>query len=180
MASPAVINLTFGGLQRGGGKPSNWTDQSGQFLPLAQQVSLEIKENQSGQFLDPAQQILLEIEENQKQRKRDETRHELERIRGRIGDALEDYESRPLVADSPPEDDDISFALLEDPEELYELLSDPHTRSKYQQSVTVFVVGYEEKCEDREQVLQSLHDFFQEMQVRGDWLSLSNESIKLS
>ena len=152
MTSPAVINLTFGGLGRGGGKPSDQTDQT-------------------DQFLDPAQQVLLEMEEKQKQRKRDETRHELERIQGRIGYALEDYESRPLIADHPPEDNDVSFELLEDPGELYELLSDSRTRAKYQQSVMVFVVGYEEKCESREQLLQSLQDFFQEMQVRADWLS---------
>ena len=155
MTSPAVINLTFDGQKRGeGGLP-----------------------DLTGQFLDPAQQVLLEIEEKQKQRKRDETRHELERIQGRIGYALEDYDSHPQLMDHPPEDDDISFELLENPEELYELLSDSRTRSKYQQSVMVYIVGYEEKCENREQLLQSLQDFFQETQVRGDWTSPGYSSM---
>ncbi len=60
------------------------------------------------------------------------------------------------------EEEEVDFASVEDPLELFELLSDPRLRSKYQQYVTVFIVGYEEKCEDREKLLQSLHDFFQE------------------
>ncbi len=55
--------------------------------------------------------------------------------------------------------------MLEDPLELFELLSDPRMRTKYQQYVSVFIVGYEDKCEDREKLLQSLQDFFQETQA---------------
>ena len=62
---------------------------------------------------------------------------------------------------------DVNLEVVDDPAQLYELLSDSRLRSKYQQNLTVFIVGYEEKCEDREKALASLQEFFEETQSGG-------------
>ena len=50
--------------------------------------------------------------------------------------------------------------VIEDPAQLYEILSDARQRAQYKQKFTVFIVGYEEKCENREKLLRQVEDFF--------------------
>lgn len=115
-----------------------------------------------GVDLDPAQQVLLELEEAKKRRKREETKIELEKIHDRIEYTLTEYEGLPRPEGEVQRTQEVDFAMLEDPLELFELLSDSQMRSKYEQYITVFIVGYEDKCEERERLLRSLQDFFQE------------------
>ena len=116
-------------------------------------------------FKDPAKLVLVKAEEAQRNRKQAETRIALEKIHGRIQCTLDDFEGP--VSDENKGKVDVNFEVVEDPAELYELLSDSRLRSKYQQNLTVFIVGYEEKCETRERVLGSLQEFFEETQSGG-------------
>ena len=128
--------------------------------------------SQNDLSLDPAQQVLLEAEEAKKRRKKEETKIELEKIHGRINDTLNEFECHALEVDTSKSD--VNFQLMEDPLELYEMLSDPRMRVKYQQHLTVFIVGYEEMCESREKLLESLQDFFLETQA-GSTQQMLNE-----
>lgn len=118
----------------------------------------------SDPFKDPAKLVLLKAEEAQKNRKQTETRIALEKIHDRIRYTLDDFEG-PTEEKKPKSD--INLEVVEDPTQLYDLLSDSRLRSKYQQNLTVFIVGYEEKCENREKLLTSLQDFFDETQSGG-------------
>ena len=116
---------------------------------------------------DPAKQVLMKADEAKKKRKQEETKIALEKIHDRIDYTIQEYESSEVKSK-----DDVNLEVLEDPAQLYELLSDSRTRSKYQQKLTVFLVGYEEKCEHRERILTSLQDFFVETEVGGTKLLL--------
>ncbi len=111
-------------------------------------------------LLDPAQVELIKAREAMKKRKSDETLLALEKIQSRISYTIDEYEGRcPSM--------DVNLEAVEDTDHLYSLLNDPQERSKYQQKLTVFLVGYEEKCEDLEKVLGQLQDFFEEAQLGG-------------
>ena len=128
------------------------------------QFPLGVRPGQSNLFLDPAEQVLLQTEEAKKRRKREETRIELEKIQDRIGYTLNEYEGVEKM-EKIASATSVNFELIDDPVELYELLADTRMRSKYQHNLTVFIVGLEEKCEDRERLLQSLQEFFLEAQA---------------
>ena len=117
-------------------------------------------------FKDPSKLVLLKSEESQRNRKQAETRIALEKIHDRIQYAINDFEG-PFEEDKKRESADVNLEVVEDPAQLYDLLSDSRLRSKYQQNLTVFIVGYEEKCENRERVLNSLQEFFEETQSGG-------------
>ena len=126
------------------------------------QFVTETQRAKSVPVLDPAQKVLLLTEEAKKRRKQEETQLQLNKIHDRIEYTLKEYEAHPNAASIEGE---VKFELLEDPVQLYGLLSDTRLRAKYQQHLTVFIVGFEEKCENREKVLQSLQDFFTETQA---------------
>jgi len=130
--------------------------------------------SQTDLFLDPAQQVLLEAEEAKKRRKKEETKIALEKIHGRINDTLNEFECHSSAVEVDTSKSDVNFQLMEDPLELYEMLSDPRMRVKYQQHLTVFIVGYEEMCESRQRLLESLQDFFLETQA-GSTQQMLNE-----
>lgn len=138
--------------------------------------------------LDPAQLALLDAEEAKKRRKREETRIELEKIHGRIRYTLNEFEGlepedegEEAEAEAEaaerreqrveergnviPSVSSVDFALIDDPLVLYEMLADSRMRAKYYNHITLFVIGCEEQRANREAVLQSLHDFFSEMQA---------------
>ena len=132
-------------------------------LPSLAVVTIPPIGSQDNLSLDPAQRVLLEAKEAKKRRRREETERELAKIHGRIEDTLNDFENRSSAVEVSKSD--VNFQLVEDPLELYEMLADSRTKSKYQQYITVFVVRYEEMCADRERLLESLQDFFLEMQA---------------
>ena len=122
--------------------------------------------NQSSSFLDPAEQVLLAASESKVRRKKEETRMELEKIQERIDYTLTEYRGTGQAAEEEAKDvKDIDLHAVKSPEELYKLLSDVRLRTKYQQQVMLLLVGYEEALEDRERLLQSIHEFFQETQA---------------
>ena len=121
--------------------------------------------SKSDPFKDPAKLVLLKAEEAQRNRKQAETRIALEKIHDRIQYTLNDFEGPFEKAKKLKSE--VNLEVVEDPAELYDLLSDSRLRAKYQQNLTVFIVGYEEKCENRERVLTSLQEFFEETQSGG-------------
>ena len=138
-------------------------------------------------LLDPADQAILVANESKERRKKEETRLELEKIRERVHYTLTEYQpeaesgggggGRP---DTPTVQD---LSGVTSPEELYRLLTDVRLRAKYQQQVTVLLLGHEAALEDRERLLQSIHEFFQETQAGNTsqlLQELSSEEIDLT
>ena len=121
--------------------------------------------SKSDPFKDPAKLVLLKAEEAQRNRKQAETRIALEKIHDRIQYTLNDFEGP--FEEAKKLKSEVNMEIVDDAAQLYELLSDSRLRSKYQQNLTVFIVGYEEKCENRERVLTSLQEFFEETQSGG-------------
>lgn len=111
-------------------------------------------------------QVLLQEEEAKRRRKQEETRQALEHIKARVSVALEDYNSKnenlPSLIGVDPETNVIDFDSIASPHHLYHLLGDAHIRAKYERRLMIVLVGFEEKCQIKEQVLLSLDDFFQE------------------
>lgn len=112
---------------------------------------------------DPARLELAKAEEARRRRKRDETLLALEKIQDRIDYTITEYEDLTRK-DS---ESNTSFEMVEDANQLFRILSDPKMRTKYYQKLTVFIVGYEEKHEEMEQVLGQLHEFFEETRAGG-------------
>ena len=94
----------------------------------------------------------------------------LDRIKQRISNALNEYGN-----DNDEEKNEsevvVNFEHINDPIKLYELLSDSRIRTKYENRLTIVLVGMEESCQARVEALHSIEDFFQE--------SKSNISLKL-
>ena len=118
----------------------------------------------SSSFLDPAELAILKANESKERRKKEETRIELEKIHERIQHTLTEYQ--PQTPDGQraetPSAKDVDLHAVRSPEELYKLLADVRLRTKYQQHVTVLLLGHEAALEDRERLLQSINEFFQE------------------
>lgn len=111
---------------------------------------------------DPARLELAKAEEAKRKRKCNETLFALEKIQGRIDYTITEYEGSHA-----PMDTSANLEMVEDSNQLFQLLADPKNRSKYRQKLTVFIVGYEEKREELENVLVQLQDFFVETQAGG-------------
>ena len=120
-------------------------------------------------LLDPAKQVLLCTQEAKKKRQQAELQLALDKIHQRVDYTLHEYEGPKLKTPSQIEatNKEANIEVIEDPAYLYELLGDSTQRTKYQQKLTVFVLGYEEKCDSRERLLSSLQDFFLENQAGG-------------
>ena len=132
-------------------------------LPSLAVVTIPAIGSQENLSLDPAQRVLLEAKEAKKRRRREETERELAKIHERIEDTLNEFECRSSAVEVSKSN--VNFQLVEDPLELYEMLADSRTKLKYQQHIAVFIVRYEEMCTDRERLLESLQEFFLEMQA---------------
>ncbi len=129
-------------------------------------VGLPERNKKSGQTvqnssypLDPAEKILLFTEETKKRRQQDEVQLALLKIQQRVNCTLNDYED-PNFKLQCEINAEANIEGIEDPAYLYELLRDSQQRSKYLQRLSALIYGFEEKCEDREQLLSSLYDFF--------------------
>ena len=113
-----------------------------------------------------AEKIILKLEASRNERKRNETIEELQKIQERISFSIDQYEysSRKALEslEENSSDGDAHVEVIEDPAQLYEVLSDARKRAQYKQKFTVFIVGYEEKCENREKLLRQVEDFFME------------------
>lgn len=116
----------------------------------------------SGVTLDDADLAILKAKESKERRKKEETRMELEKIQERVQYILNEYQSETPTEDETPNPSDVDLHAVTNPEELYKLLKDVRLRTKYHQQVTVLMFGHEESLEDRERLLQSINEFFQE------------------
>ena len=125
---------------------------------------LTLNLSSSSSFLDPAEMAILKANESKERRKKEETRLELEKIQQRVQQTLTEYQ--PETPDGQraetPSAKDVDLHAVRSPEELYKLLADVRLRTKYQQHVTVLLLGHEAALEDRERLLQSINEFFQE------------------
>lgn len=119
----------------------------------------------SSSCLDPAEQALLAASESKVRRKKEETRMELEKIQERIHYTLTEYQGPKVDEEEEQSTNEIDLHAVESPEELYKLLTDVRLRTKWQQHVTVLLLGHEAAVEDGEKLLQSIHEFFQETQA---------------
>lgn len=117
---------------------------------------------------DPARLELAKAEEAKRKRHCAETVLALEKIQGRIDYTIAEYEGLSGSKVSGEETDtSVNLEVIEDPKQLFNLLTDPTVRSKYHQRLTVFLIGYEEKKEALEGILGQLQDFFVETQAGG-------------
>ncbi|XP_039347767.1 uncharacterized protein LOC120373433 [Mauremys reevesii] len=89
-------------------------------------------------------------------RQAEETREELEKIRARIDHMIQAYERSEQVSSAQQ----AATEFVEDVEQLVAVLGDPVKKRRYQQQVTVFIVGYQESCGQRNSLLSELQEFF--------------------
>ncbi|OWF40736.1 hypothetical protein KP79_PYT23239 [Mizuhopecten yessoensis] len=103
----------------------------------------------------PAQAIIDKNARSLAQRVADETREELEKVMNRVDNIYESYETstQALMTQSTME-------YVEDIAELEALIKDQLKKKKYQQQVTIFIVGYENVCGQKLRLLQQVNEFF--------------------
>ena len=89
----------------------------------------------------------------------------LEKIQDRINYTVTEYEG--FGGGTAEADTTVNFEVVEDPKQLFNLLTDPTVRKKYHQKLTVFLIGYEEKKEALDKVLGQIQDSFLEVQAGG-------------
>ena len=116
----------------------------------------------SSGVLDLAEQALLQASESKARRKKEETRMELEKIQERIDYTLSEYQ--PETA-GEADTHEVDPQTVQSPHELYKLLTDVRLRTKYQQQVALLMLGHETAMDDRERLLQSIQEFFQETEA---------------
>ncbi|CAD5118519.1 DgyrCDS7212 [Dimorphilus gyrociliatus] len=89
----------------------------------------------------------------------DETRDELHQVLNRVDKIYGNFElGEQLITASQP----TNTEYLNDVSELEELLKDQVKKKKYQQQITIFIVGYENVCGQKLRLLQQVNDFFME------------------
>ncbi|XP_058878472.1 uncharacterized protein LOC117973215 isoform X4 [Acipenser ruthenus] len=106
----------------------------------------------------PALAALLGAAEVHGRRRTEEMMEELESIKNRVSLTISEYERN-----SKPTEDNIkcgNMQFLEDLNQLEEMLKDSVKRNKYKQQVTIFIIGYQNACGERQVILDQLHEFF--------------------
>lgn len=108
--------------------------------------------------LEPSNLVLFDADEARKKRVQCEIQAALEEILARVRAAIDSYEG-PYF----------NTRALQDPAYLYELLGDVYVKTQHQhfEELIIFLVGYEEKCENRYNLLTSVHDFFLKVAAGG-------------
>ncbi|XP_061170471.1 myosin-10-like isoform X3 [Saccostrea echinata] len=105
----------------------------------------------------PARAIIDKNKRSLAQRIADETKDELEKVMHRVEDIYESYEQSTqdmfLTHGANVE-------YIEDIKELEEILTDQLKKKKYEQRVTVFIVGFENMSNQRLRLIQQVNEFF--------------------
>lgn len=105
----------------------------------------------------PAQAIIDKNKRSVAQRLADETKDELEKVMHRVEDIYVSYEQSTqdmfLTHGANVE-------YIEDIKELEEILTDELKKKKYEQKVTVFIVGFENMSNQRLRLIQQVNEFF--------------------
>ncbi|CAM5144342.1 unnamed protein product [Eretmochelys imbricata] len=104
----------------------------------------------------PAPAVIQATTYSKAARQAEETREELEKIRARIDHMMQAYERSEQVSSAQQ----AATEIVEDVEQLAAVLGDPVKKRRYQQQVTVFIVGYQESCGQRNSLLSQLQEFF--------------------
>ncbi|CAH1790322.1 unnamed protein product [Owenia fusiformis] len=105
----------------------------------------------------PAQVVIDKNARSLAQRVADDTREELDRVMGRVEHIYDDLDA----ADKLQQNTRLSsMEYLSDVFELEELLKDQVKKKKYQQQVTVFVIGFQNVAGTKLKLLQQVNDFF--------------------
>jgi hypothetical protein len=116
---------------------------------------------------DGGQKAMQAVEERRKKRKQAEVQETLDDIQKRISLALDEYEftRKPSIPSSEKEESDT--ITIEDPSLLFDVLTDVKKRQKYKKQSTVVVVEYEDRIDERTQILHQIEEFFAESQSGG-------------
>nr|XP_022305371.1 uncharacterized protein LOC111112260 isoform X1 [Crassostrea virginica] len=105
----------------------------------------------------PAQAIIDKNKRSVAQRLADETKDELEKVMTRVEDIYVSYEQSTqdmfLTHGANVE-------YIEDIKELEQILTDELKKKKYEQKVTVFIVGFENMSNQRLRLIQQVNEFF--------------------
>ncbi|XP_032227356.2 uncharacterized protein LOC5503188 isoform X2 [Nematostella vectensis] len=131
----------------------------------------------------PAQAILQANSRAQALRKATETQEELTKIRERVTRTLDTYDlSEKLSAGVDKAEveritdeflrQQATLEFVDDMTQLMVILGDPVAKRKYQQHVTVFIVGYENLCGRRAKLLAQLQEFFTQNMADDDKFEL--------
>ncbi|XP_078415406.1 uncharacterized protein LOC144691231 [Cetorhinus maximus] len=107
---------------------------------------------------EPAWTVLQKTTHVQRCRKVEELKEELERIKRRVSFVMDDYERERKPVQAIFGRTNVQF--VDDPNELKEALLDSIERQIYQNQMTIFIVGYQEACDERHLVLSHLNEFF--------------------
>ena len=107
------------------------------------------------------------VEDRKKKRQQAEVQETLDNIQKRISLALNEYEYNRKPTIPPSEVSETDTITIEDPSSLYEVLTDVKKRQKYQKQSTVIIVEYEDRIDERTQILSQIEEFFNESQSSG-------------
>ncbi|XP_013417598.1 nuclear mitotic apparatus protein 1 isoform X2 [Lingula anatina] len=105
----------------------------------------------------PAQLVLDKNARSFAQRMADDTKEELEKVMKRVDHIYGTYEYGEALMEGAGKN---NMEYLSDIMELEELLRDTVKKRKYQQQVTIFVVGYKNVSDQRLKLLQQVNEFF--------------------
>ena len=120
----------------------------------------------------PALAALHKNEYSRYARHAEETKEELDKISSRVSNTLTLYEKPELYGSrqtneasfsqnkSSNVNQEAALEFVDDLAQLMMILSDPLAKRKYQQYVTIFVVGYENVCGNRLDLLTQINSFF--------------------
>ncbi|KAL4216433.1 hypothetical protein ACF0H5_024158 [Mactra antiquata] len=109
----------------------------------------------------PAKAVIDKNTRSLAQRVADETKEELDKVMDRVDNIYVSYEmATQTMFDNPRGSPNVEY--VEDIKELEDLLTDTVKKKKYQQQVTVFVVGFQDVCSQKMQLLQQVNQFFLE------------------
>ncbi|XP_039268213.2 uncharacterized protein LOC120343157 [Styela clava] len=103
--------------------------------------------------------VIEKMQKSKIARAQDKTREELQLINERVKHIFEDYEFGETMASYNTPASNIEF--MADMAELQSILGDAIQKNKYQQKITIFIVGFQDVCVKRVQLLNQISEFFQ-------------------
>lgn len=116
---------------------------------------------------DTGEQALRAVEERKKKREQADIQESLHKIQERITLALDDYEMsrRSMSSAAAAAKTEAELITIDDPLLLYEVLTDARKRQSYRKASTLVIIDYEDRCEEKAQILQQVEEFFTENQA---------------
>ncbi|XP_074660248.1 uncharacterized protein LOC141912760 isoform X5 [Tubulanus polymorphus] len=106
----------------------------------------------------PAKAVIVKNERNLAQRAADETREELHKVMKRVDHIYGTFELQTQLGGVTRG----NMEYISDIGQLEDIIKDNVKKKKYQQQVTIFIVGYENICTKKLQLLQQINEFFME------------------